>query len=267
MKIYQFISYKTFLQSCFKDISLKKKKSQLAQFLNCQPGFISQALSEGKTHFTTEHIYKTGLFFNLDEKEINYLILLLQYEKAGTVELQKHFKNQIDEMQNENKEITTRIKKSNRKLLDHEKAIYYSHWAYMAIHMSVSLPELYSQKLIQEHFHINFDFCNSVIQFLLETGLIEKNGNKLSIGKTRIHLERNSPLVKSLHQNWRQKAIESLVDTNEFNLHYSSVLALSKKDALKIRGIILELIKQKEEILIPSPEEEIVAFNIDYFKI
>lgn len=267
MKIYQFISYRAFLQSCFQDTSLKKKKSELAEFLNCQPGFISQALSAGKTHFTFEHIYKIGQFFNLDENEIHYLILLLQYEKAGTVELKNHFKSQVTEIQNENQEITSKIKKTSRKLSDHEKAIYYSHWAYMGIHMAISLPEFNSTKALREHFQIDIKFCHDVIEFLLETELIEKHGNKLSIGKTRIHLDKSSALVKSLHQNWRQKAIESLINTNDINLHYSSVLALSKKDVLKIRGLVLDLIKEKEAILIPSPEEEIVVLNIDYFKL
>ena len=70
-----------------------------------------------------------------------------------------------------------------------------------------------------------------------------------------------------LHQNWRHRAILSLGEDNDFDLHYSSVLVLSKKDSLKIKDLILEFIKEKEKILLPSPEEEMVALNVDYFKI
>jgi uncharacterized protein (TIGR02147 family) len=267
MNIFNFNSYREYLNSCFDDKSLNKKKSELAHYLNCQPGFISQALSVGKTHFSVEHIYKVGTFFNLNEKEINFLILLLQYEKAGNNDLKKHFEKEIKKNQTDSKEIVSKIKKTDRNLSDQERAIYYSHWAYMAIHMAVSLPELNTVKALYEHFSIDIGFCKSIIQFLSEAKLIEKNGNKLSVGKTRIHLERTSPLVKSLHQNWRQKAIESLINNNELNLHYSSVLVLSKKDAQKIRSLILDLIKKQEEILIPSSEEEMVVFNLDYFKL
>lgn len=267
MNIYQFLSYRIYLQANFQDPSYKKKKSELAEFLNCHPGFISQALSIGKTHFTPEHIYKIAQFFKLDESETNYLILLLQYEKAGSVELKNHFKSQLTKIQNENQEITSKIKKTERKLSEYDKAIYYSHWAYMGIHIAISLPNLNTVKALNDHFKIDKKFLNSILEFLIETELIEKKANKLLIGKTRIHLDRNSALIKSLHQNWRQKAIESLVDNDEINLHYSSVLALSKKDVLKIRTLILDLIKEKETILIPSPEEEVIVFNVDYFKL
>ncbi len=268
MNIYKFNSYRKYLNSCFEDKSIGKKKSELAEYLSCGPGFISQALSEGKTHFSLEHIYKVGIFFHLDEAEMNYLILLSQYEKAGHLELKKHLEKQIKEIQNSSTEITSMIKKSNRKLIDSEKAIYYSHWTYMAIHMAVSLPHLNSIKEIKEHFSLDLEHCKGVIGFLLDAGLIEKkNENKLIIGKTRIHLERTSPLIKSLHQNLRQKAIDSLISNDEVNLHYSSILVLSKSDIQKIRSLILELIKKKEEILMPSPEEEMVVFNVDYFKI
>ena len=192
--------------------------------------------------------------------------MLLQYEKAGSSDLKKYFGNEIKKNQIENKEIASKIKKNNLNLSDQEQVIYYIHWAYMAIHMAVSLPELCTVKSIQQHFSIDLNFCKNVIAFLIETKLIEKNGNKLSAGKTRIHLDRTSPLIKSLHQNSRQKAIDSLINSNDLNLHYSSVLVLSKDDAMRIKSLILELIKKKEEILLPSPDEDLVVFNIDYFR-
>ena len=67
MDICKFNSYREYLNSCFDDKSLNKKKKELANNLNYQPGFISQALSEGKTHFSLEHIYKVGTFLNLNE--------------------------------------------------------------------------------------------------------------------------------------------------------------------------------------------------------
>ena len=54
---------------------------------------------------------------------------------------------------------------------------------------------------------------------------------------------------------------------NDFNLHYSSILTLSKKDCLKIKELIIQLIKDKEKILIPSPNEDILCLNLDLFKL
>jgi uncharacterized protein (TIGR02147 family) len=267
MSIYNYINYRTFILDCFKDKSFKRRKTELASYLGCGPAFVSQALSEGKTHFSSEHIYKVAQFLELENDEFEFLFVLHQYEKAGSEELKNYFLKKIKSLQKDKKEIDSKIKKSDRKLLDIEKSTYYSHWSYMAIHMAASLPRLKTTKLIANYLRLEIDFVEKIVNFLLETGLVAKENNRLTIGKTRIHLDRHSPLIKSLHQNMRQKAIESLISTNDFNLNYSSILVLSKDDSMKIRNMILDLIKKKEEILIPSPEEDMVVFNIDYFQL
>ena len=267
MSIYNYLNYRQFILERFEDKFFKKRKTDLASFLGCGPGFVSQALSEGQTHFSSEPIFKVALFLELDQEETEYLLTIHQYEKSGSEDLKSYLKDKILNLQKEKKEIDSKIKKTDRKLSDIEKSIYYSHWAYMAIHMAVSLPHLKTAKQIASYLHLDFKFVEVVLDYLLDTGLISKENSRLSIGKTRIHLDRHSPLIKSLHQNMRQKAIESLINTNDFNLNYSSILVLSREDSLKIRSMILDLIKKKEEILIPSPEEEMVVFNIDYFRL
>ncbi|HXH30016.1 MAG TPA: hypothetical protein VNJ01_04320 [Bacteriovoracaceae bacterium] len=82
----------------------------------------------------------------------------------------------------------------------------------------------------------------------------------------RTHLKDGTHFSKSHHQNFRQRAINSLEEENTFDLHYSSVLTLSKKDMLKIRELILKLVSDKKEILIPSPNEDMICLNIDLFR-
>lgn len=148
------------------------------------------------------------------------------------------------------------------------KSIYYSHWSYCAIHMIVSIDKFQKAELIAERLKLDLTFVQKVLNFLENKGLILKGKNdRYYIGKTRIHLKNNSPLIKSHHQNYRHKAILCLENENDFNLHYSGVLTLSKKDAIKIRNLMLKMIAEQEEILIPSPNEEIISLNLDIFKI
>ena len=265
MNIYHYDSYKAYLQEAL--TQSRGEKTQLALFLNCQASFISQVLTGDKTHFSLEHIKRIGDFLMLEKEELDFLILLCLYERAGSKELQSHFHEKIKEVQNIHQQIHRKIEKRGQPLTDEQKATYYSHWSFMAIHMMVSIPTLATNEKIRSHFNLPSKFVDEVLDFLLLCDLIEKHGSRYVIGKTRLHLEKKSPFIKSLHQNWRHKAIESLADENELNMHYSSVLVLSKKDALKIKEMILDFIKRKEQILAPSPEEQLVAFNMDYFKL
>lgn len=125
------------------------------------------------------------------------------------------------------------------------KGIYYSHWAYCCIHMIVSIPEFNTLKKICDRLNIEQKFAQKVLNFLSEKGFISENNGYYSVGEARLHLRKDSPLVKAHHQNFRHSAIMSLERENSFNLHYSSVMTLSKKDAIRVRDLILELTKKK----------------------
>jgi uncharacterized protein (TIGR02147 family) len=267
MNLYEYDSYREFFKSYFAQAGKRGEQTKLAAFLNCQTSFISQVLTGAKTHFSLEHISQITKYLKLDAEQSDYLILLCLYEKAGTKDLQEHFYKKIVAVKNQHQLITAKISKRGSTLSNEQKAVYYSHWAYMAIHMAISIPDLSTEDKIRKYFNFPQEFVSEIFKFLIDAELIEKEQNHYKIGKTRIHLENTSPLVRSLHSNWRQKAIDSLIDKDELNLHYSSVLILSKKDALKIKQLILELIKEKEKILLPSPEEQMVIFNLDYFKL
>lgn len=266
MNIYHYESYKTYLQELL--TQSRGLKTQLATYLNCQSSFLSQVLTGDKTHFSLEHIKKIAEFLTLDKDELDFLILLCLHERAGSNELKKHFESKITEQRELHQQINKKISKRGQGLTLDQQATYYSHWSYMAVHMLISIPSLATTEKIKNHFNLAPHFIDEILQFLLECDLIEKHGHRYSIGKTRLHLGKNSPFVKSLHQNWRHKAIESLAESDDgFDLHYSSVLVLSKKDAEKIKDLILEFIRKKEEILAPSPEEQAVALSLDYYKL
>lgn len=264
MNILKYSDYRPFLRDCFSERK-SVKKSDLATYLNCQPGFISQVLSETKTHFTSEHIIKAAEFFNLSADETHFLFLLLQYSKAGSTALAKHLKGELDHIRRKHESISAKIDPTEKTLGEAQKAIYYSHWSYMVVHMAISLPELQTADRISKRLGLDLKHVKRVLKFLVENKLVESSGGKFTLGKTRIHLEAESPYVLSLHQNFRNLASSALAKAEEFNLHYSSVLALSRQDALEIKEMILKLIKDKEKILIPSKEEELVVLNLDYF--
>lgn len=267
MNTFNFSDYRDLIQSSLENKG-RGSKLKLAEFLNCNPGYISQVLSKGKIHFSPENIIKVSEFLKLNAREEEFLLTLLQFERAGSKELQHFYKKKIQKFQDESLKIDKQIKDVNTELDDATKAIYYSHWAYSAIHMMVSIDRYQKIDTIAERLKLSLAFTQRVLSFLEDKHLVIKSKHeRYSIGKTRMHLKADSPLVKSHHQNYRHKAILSLEDENDFNLHYSGVLTLSKKDALKIRALVLKMIADTEEILIPSANEEIMSLNLDIFKL
>ncbi len=240
-------------------------RSKLAKFLNCQTGYIYQVL-RGNTHFSLEHAVKINTFFEHDEEEKHFFMLLVQFERSGNQELSSYYLNQINEIHKKRSEITSRIAKSSELTLE-DQMEYYSHWYYSAIHVIVSIADFQSVSQISERLNLDILTVKKSINFLVQKKLIiEKDGNYI-IGPARIHLSSDSPMISKHHTNWKINALKSLDKINNENMHYSSVVTLSNEDFLKIKEILLKSIENIEPILRESKEEDIFSMSLDFYRV
>jgi hypothetical protein len=104
------------------------------------------------------------------------------------------------------------------------------------------------------------------IEFLTNSGLVEKHAGRWLPTKMRIHLRPDDILIGTHHRNFRSLCLNRLEDQKPDSLHYSSIMALSILDAAKIKNLLLETLANAEAVLKPSPEETARIFCIDYFE-
>jgi len=266
MNIYELNDYRDLISSLLESKIGRGSKVKLAEALNCNPGYISQVLGKSKIHFSPENVIKISFFLQLTPYEEEYLIALLHMERSGSSELRNYWENKIKHLRRQHSKVEKQVRNVSQDLSESAKAIYYSHWAYSAIHMVVSIEGFKNSQEVSKRLKLSNQLTSKVLTFLEEYNLITKDKGFYRIGKTRVHLKSESPLVKSHHQNFRNKAIISLEEDNEFDLHYSAVLTLSLKDAVKVRQLLLKFIAEKEEILLPSANEDIIGLNLDLFR-
>jgi len=264
MTVFDFKNYKNYLKKILDTKgTLRGSRSKLAKTLGCQTGFISQVLN-GNTHFSLEHCAGISKYLGHDEEEKHFFMLLCQLEKAGSTDLKEYYQSQIQKIQNERKEIKNRIKVT-QELCEVDYITYYSQWYYAAIHVLVSITKFQTKESISKRLNINLETTSQALKFLTEKGIIIDNFGKYNISQLRIHLDRKSPLINKHHTNWKIEALKSLEKSNPQDMHYSSVIALSKKDAEKIKEVMLKSLEDIEIILRPSPEEEIYGVSMDFF--
>ena len=146
-----------------------------------------------------------------------------------------------------------------------DQEVYYSSWLYACIHMMVAIPEFQSPVAISRHLNLSRDKVLEIITFLEETGLIQKKGAHFEIGVTKIHLAKDSPQIQRHHTNWRIQAIRS-IDINDYaDLHYSTVVSMSKSDVPRVKEILIKAIEKCREVIKESKEEKIQSICIDFF--
>ena len=264
--IFDYIEYKAYIIEKIADSPSKGRgvKLKMAEFLSCQTAFVSQVLN-GNPNFSLEQGVKLNSFFEHTRDEARFFLLLLQLERAGSSDLKDFFKLEMKEILDIRSDLKNRLKiKNSLKAVDQQ--IYYSSWLYACIHMLVAIPEYRTSQAIARHLNLPREKVMEVLNFLEETALIQLNGAHYEIGITKIHLSKDSPQIQRHHTNWRMQAIRA-IDINEAaDLHYSTIVSMSRSDIPRVKEVLIKAIEECRLIIRDSKEEKCQSICIDFFE-
>lgn len=265
MNLFEVDNYKTALNSIIQD----KRKSQkalsrkLAKHLNVHPSMISQVLT-GNKDFSEEQIILVCEFLGLPPLESEYLLVSLQFERAGSYKLKEYFQTLRNEIRKKAFQVSERVHK-NRVLTDAEKAIFYSSWMYPTIHLLTTLNQKPRFEEICERFDISPGKVREILDFLISLEMIVETNGTFSSGAVSTHLEKKSPHLIKHHTNWRLKAIQYAETLSDQELMYSANISISRKDFELLREEFMRMIQKLVTTVKDSPAEDIAHFNLDFF--
>lgn len=258
--IYAFEDYKAYLSQ----VLGRGLRSQLAGAIGIQSAFVSQVLKQ-KVHFSLEHAIKISKFLGHSESEAHYFMLMLEFARAGSEDLRKYFKQQMEEIHRKRLQVDRRLE-VQQVLSRENQLIYYSSWYYAAVHVCLSIPELQAKSPLAAYLGLSPARVADCLEFLCRSGLAVEKEGRFEIGPTRVHLPADSPHFSKHQVNWRVRSIQALEQlSREKTLHYCGAITLSKADVEKIRKVLLEAIERTEAIYRPSKEEVAYAINMDFF--
>ncbi|OUR97243.1 hypothetical protein A9Q84_13030 [Halobacteriovorax marinus] len=265
--IFEYSDYKHYLNEKISQLPSKGRgvRLQMAKFLGCQTAYISQVLNQ-HVNFSLEQAVKVNQFFNHSKDEGKFFVLLVQLERAGTSELENFLISEMEEIIERRSNLKERLNIKDS-LDDDNQHIYYSVWYYAAIHIMLSIPEFQKAKAISEHLRLPLTQVQEVIEFLCTTGLAIERAGFYEIGKTQIHLSKESIQIRRHHTNWRNQAIASIDKNKEEDMHYSNVLSMSDEDVPRIKEILIKSIEECRKVIRVSNEERLQVLSLDFFGI
>lgn len=264
--IFEFKNYRAFLAERLNSPRSKRGlKTAFSKAIQIQPTYLSQVL-KGIAHLSLEQAAAMNLYFSHSPEESHFLLLMVQKDRAGTPQLRQYFQDQMTEVLNRRLVLTKRLGTQNA-LTEEDKSKYYSSWVYSAVHIAVTIPNLREKEVLSKFLGISIKRLNEVLEFLATTGLVSIQGAEIHPGTNFIRLGNDSHNIIKHHNNWRQQSIEALDRERLTDLHYSGVVSLSTEDALKIKNILLDNLKENIEIIKASKEEELFCYCIDFFNL
>lgn len=263
--LFEFADYKAYIRDWIESRPNGGRgvKSMLAEKARCHLAYISQVLT-GSSHFSLEQAESLNELLEHGEDESHFFILLVEFGRAGTAPLRKHFERQIQKILDHRLQLKNRF--TDKKTLTQEnQAIYYSHWAYCAVHMAVLNPSLRSASVIAKYFDLSVAKTIEILDFLASVGLVKNDGGKLSPGDVRIHVGHDSPMISKHHTNWRMQAIRSFERETPQELHYSGVISLSKEDLPRVREALVRALEDVRKVVKDSKDEAVYCYALDLF--
>jgi uncharacterized protein (TIGR02147 family) len=265
MSIFNFEDYKKFLRARITALPKKGRGEigKIAVHLRVNSTLISQIIS-GPKDFTLEQSQEIAAYFGLSDLEADYLLLLVQIERAGTQKLKQYYQQKRDALKKASLQIANRVQ-TTRTLNDQERAVFYSNWIYSAVRLFCSVGDGKSMDEIAQKFSMSRARTSEILRFLVDTGLCAQKESLYVMGSQRTHLEKGSPFLSRLHSNWRIKAIQKSDSLDDDELMFTAPFSVSRKDFSKFREDLVQVIKRFTDLAAASEAEDVACFNLDLF--
>jgi uncharacterized protein (TIGR02147 family) len=263
--IFEFQDYKAYLNAWIasRPRGSRGVKSRIAENAHCHLAYISQVLT-GMSHFSLEQADALQGLLEHGEEEANYFLLLVEFARAGTSSLSKHFERRIQKVLDQRVQLKHRFT-DKRSLSTEDQAIYYSHWAYIAVHMAVLNPKFRTPGTIARYFDLSISKTSQILDFLSSVGLVKNESGVFAPGEVRIHLGHDSPMISKHHTNWRIQGVKSLERETPQELHYSGVISVSFANLPKVREVMIRALEEVRKIVKDSEDETVYCYSLDLF--
>lgn len=239
----------------------------IAKALGVHSTLISQIMS-GMRSFTEDQAHELCGYFELNEIESEYFLLLVQIEKSNTAKYKNFLKNKLALFRQQAEKISKSFTNENE-LTDAQKSIYFSSWKYSAIRIFCSLAQN-GQTLenIMAKFSLSRTKALQMLDFLCESRLCEKKEDRFVVGQQRVYVDKGSIYFQKHHLNWRFKSIEKSETPTDDDRLYTVILGVAEKDYQKFKDEITKLVSSFSKTLeqVENPDQ-LVVFNCDLFRI
>jgi uncharacterized protein (TIGR02147 family) len=240
------------------------EKRRIAEALACNSAYVSQVL-ERDAHFSLEQAAVLNKHMDHNELEKNFFLLLVQRDRAGNRELREHLNTQIKVILE--RRLTIQHKMDHKEKLSVEaQATYYSTWHYAAVHVLLLIPDYRTREAISNRLNLSMKKTSEILDFLVANGLAQHEGGQFLYGHIQVFVPESSPLAAKNHVNWRLKAMTSLDQQKDEDLHYTSIASLNSDDVPKIRSVLMRAIDEIRQIVKNSEKEDtVICYDLDLF--
>jgi uncharacterized protein (TIGR02147 family) len=238
----------------------------MAKSAGCQASYLSRVLQE-KVHLTEDQAIGITEFLALTDDETYFFLLLLRYEKAGTLRLKKYLRKMIELALKEQHSVGQRVKADRIVHSEEQIAEYFISWVPSAVHLLASSEEYKTPEQIAKRLNISSQKVRETLSSLKKMGLVNDSNNRWSFSGGPIHVPKESNYHSTLQTHRRQLSLNSISYGDMNDLHFSSLFTLDRKDFEALKALSNKYIEKSHDKIKASGAEELFCICLDLFEV
>ncbi len=264
--LFDFEDYRAFIHHQIEHHkTIRGYRTRLATAAGCRLSYLSQVLNS-HVQLTPDQAAGLCQFWSFEPERTDYFLALVHLDRASTPALKAVLLRQMREQQERHRENVRRASQTVVLPLE-QAALYHASWHRMAVHALVSIQAYRTAQAIAQRLRLSAGETQTYLLELERMSLVIREGELWRSSDASTMTPAASPLSNATHTNWRLVAIERLARRVPQDLHYTSVIALSRKDLLQVRRRGVEFINQVTLEVEQSLNEECVCLLLDLFTV
>ncbi len=267
MSPFEFSEYRAYLNAvCEEKAGVRGLRAALAREAGCQASYLSQVLKT-RAHLSEDQILGIATHIELSATEVDYLLILLRHEKAATPKLKEYLHLRALSAIEEHKKLKYKIDNKGS-INDNEAiAVYVSSWIPSAVHLLTDCPEYQNLELIAQRLKLPPEKVKETLQYLEQSGLVERNGNRWVYKRGFKQIMIDSPFQPALQKARRDLAGRSILIRPPGSIHFSSIFGSDDKSMIKLRELFANLIEKSHKVIESSETKNLSCMCLDLFEI
>lgn len=268
MNIFKFNDYREAFSELFQDLRSKKvwSTASLAEAVGLQPSYLTNVI-KGRAHFSSDQIHALGEVLKLKNEEIDYLDLLMCWERSINARRKEKLSREVEKIQNSQRRANRNIEAKASLQSKSIQERYYLDPMIEMIHLYLRTKKAkHDIQDIAKEWSLHRETAASIIDFLEKNQIIHWQGKKWKVEPVHQLLDHQSPYAIP-HQMMKRIRAMDIIQKSPPNEVYSftASLTMDQKSKLQIQGEFVEFLKKCEKIVLKSNPEDLYHFQFDLF--
>ncbi len=260
ISIFDYLDYVEFIKDASNNLNITYKS--LSSSTRIHTSYFSRVMQR-KADFSIDQTFLIGSVLKLGEDEIEYLLLIHEYECSSLKEHKSYVHKKIKKIRNEKLKLLNKLTEETNELSKEDISIYYQSSITAKIHMYLTIDKYrLSPNLILKKLLITEARLNQELNKLMTLNLIDYDKGIIILKSKSVHLDEANPNSVQNHINWRLESINHLGqrNSNPSDYHLSAVFSCDEESKIKIKDEFKKFIVKVQNTVQNSKQVDDVYF-------